>query len=74
MYIESTSTPPILQISSSGNKKNAPTDLATRAIRYHNFWAGKTFDKLEVSTVPVTCAKSVIRHSNAEFTGAINVG
>jgi hypothetical protein len=28
---------------------------------------------LEVSTVPATCAKSVIRHSNAEFTGAINV-
>jgi hypothetical protein len=45
---ESTSTSPILQISLSGNEKNAPTDLAAGTFRYHNCWAGlKTVDMLE---------------------------
>jgi hypothetical protein len=48
---ESTSTSRILQISSSGNKKNTPTDLATRVFRYHNCWARlKTVEMLEILT------------------------
>ncbi len=47
--IESITSLPILQISSSGNKKNAPADLAAKAFRYHNCWAGlKTGDLLEI--------------------------
>jgi hypothetical protein len=46
-YIERNTNITILQISSSGNKKNAPTDLAAGTFRYHNCWARlKTVDML----------------------------
>jgi hypothetical protein len=33
-------------------RKNAPSDLATRVFRYHNCWAGlKAGDMLEISKV-----------------------
>jgi hypothetical protein len=44
-------------------------------MRYQRFLDRHNFESLlEVSTVPVTCAKSVIRHSNDKLTGAKDGG